>query len=76
MLDDEVYDPLFGLLVENNLELPRLVAQLPEADPSMLAEGLVKVFERRGMVVSYIKTLIAEQVRTTRTPSHLMASCC
>lgn len=73
MLDDAHYDPLFALLVDSNMELPKIIS-LIEADTAFLSESLVKVFERRGMVVSYVKTLIAETVKTTRTLSPLISS--
>jgi len=65
VLDDSNYDALFALLIENNMDLVKMMLMLNDANPGPIADSLVKVFERRSTAVHFIKTIVGEQIRQT-----------
>lgn len=65
ILPDKEYDDMFGLLIDDDLELTKRLALVSHGQEKQVAEALVRAFDLRGSSIYYINSIMDEEIEST-----------
>jgi hypothetical protein len=71
ILPDMSYDCLLHVMLEDNMRLTKMFSAISTAKERHVADCLVKAFETRKTAVHFLKSILGDEIETTRDPAVL-----